>query len=665
MISASGTASHEKDTSGESSSVRAFAYNPALDGIRAFAVVAVMLFHGGVLTGGYLGVDAFFVLSGFLITSLILHEICNEGQLNRSRFWARRARRLLPALFLMLFAVCAYAVLFAQQSELDRIRGDALATVFYVANWHAIFSGHGYWELFQTPSPLEHMWSLAIEEQFYVIWPLVVVAIAAIAATITRRRNQHTNPAPLVFAIALIAGISSTIWCSVLFRADDVSRAYLGTDTRAGSILFGSAFAAWTVWKGPFRSHTSRIALEILAIAATIGVAIAWIHLNGQDLLLYRGGLLLSGLGILTIIAAVAHPTKGPLHKILAWKPFVAIGLISYGLYLWHWPLYVLLNEQRTGLNGTPLLTLRIATSFAVALTSYYLIEKPIRHHPLPKKLNIIIIPLTITALISTIYLTTANAHATNQPTVGNPFIVLADGTNPDLTASGEAADQLGNKKVLIVGDSVGVNIGFAAAKLAQGTGTSVAAGAVAGCVLRNETSGYRATSHGRSFVVQDLHECTGPWLVAAQEFKPSATVIVYGTGGSFLDVELDGHWQTPCDVGYQNWYGSQLRSAISSFQRDGSSNVFIMKLPTPTTDFLPADAVSRIGCINDVHAHVASSTPSVRLLDLNALVCPDGACLTSHNGATLRTDGLHFDEGSSSEWVSQWLLSKIGANGD
>jgi peptidoglycan/LPS O-acetylase OafA/YrhL len=619
-----------------------------------------MLFHGGALTGGYLGVDAFFVLSGFLITSLILHEICNEGQLNRSRFWARRARRLLPALFLMLFAVCAYAGLFAQQSELDRIRGDALATVFYVANWHAIFSGHGYWELFQAPSPLEHMWSLAIEEQFYVIWPLVVVAIAAI---ITRRRNQHTNPAPPVFAIAVIAGISSTIWCSVLFRADDVSRAYLGTDTRVGSILFGSAFAAWTVWKGPVRRHTSRIALEILAIIATIGVALAWTRLNGQDLLLYRGGLLLSGLGILTIIAAVAHPTKGPLHKILAWKPFVAIGLISYGLYLWHWPLYVLLNEQRTGLNGTPLLTLRIAASFAVALTSYYLIEKPIRHHPLPKKLNIIIIPLTITALISTIYLTTANA-TTNQPTTGDPFIVSSDGTNPDLTASGKAADQLGNKKVLIVGDSVGVNVGSAATKLAQGTSTSVAAGAVPGCVLENGTGGYRATSNGRSFVVQELRECTGAWLSAAEQFKPSTTVIIYGTGGSFLDVELDGRWQTACDVGYQNWYDSQLRSAISSSQSEGSSEVFLVKLPTPTADFLPADAASRIGCINNVHARVTSSTPGVTLLDLNALVCPDGACLASQNGATLRTDGLHFDEGASSEWVSQWLLSEIGATG-
>ena len=648
---------------GGSGSVRSFVYNPALDGIRAFAVVAVMLFHGGALTGGYLGVDAFFVLSGFLITSLILHEVANEGRLNRARFWARRARRLLPALFLMLFAVCAYAALFAQRSELDRIRGDAIATVFYVANWHAIFSGHGYWDLFQAPSPLEHMWSLAIEEQFYVIWPLVIIAIVAIAATITRRRNHHTNPAPLVFTIALTAAICSTIWCSLLFRADDVSRAYLGTDTRVGSILFGSAFAAWTIWKGPVRHHTTRIALELLAIAATIGVAIAWTHLNGQDLLLYRGGLLLSGLGILTIIAAVAHPTHGPLHKILAWKPFVAIGLISYGLYLWHWPLYVLLNEQRTGLNGTPLLTLRIATSFAVALTSYYLIEKPIRHHPLPKKLNIIIIPLTLTALISTIYITTANATH-NNPTAGNPFIVSSDGTTLDLTASGENADQLDNKKVLIVGDSVGVSFGTAAARLSEGTGTSVAAGAVPGCVLENGTTGYRATSHGKTFVVQDLHECTGAWTSAADQFRPSTTVIVYGTGGSFLDVELDGNWRSACDPEYQSWYADQLRRAVTTFKDTGSSDIVLLRLPTPTADFLPSDAASRISCNNEVHARVANATPGVTLLDLEALVCPDRVCRTSIDGATLRTDGLHFDEGVPSEWVARWILEKLEASG-
>ena len=613
-----------------------------------------MLFHGGVLTGGYLGVDAFFVLSGFLITSLILHEICNEGQLNRSRFWARRARRLLPALFLMLFAVCAYAVLFAQQSELDRIRGDALATVFYVANWHAIFSGHGYWELFQTPSPLEHMWSLAIEEQFYVIWPLVVVAIAAIAATITRPRNQHTNPAPLVFAIALIAGISSTIWCSVLFRADDVSRAYLGTDTRAGSILFGSAFAAWTVWKGPFRSHTSRIALEILAIAATIGVAIAWIHLNGQDLLLYRGGLLLSGLGILTIIAAVAHPTKGPLHKILAWKPFVAIGLISYGLYLWHWPLYVLLNEQRTGLNGTPLLTLRIATSFAVALTSYYLIEKPIRHHPLPKKLNIIIIPLTITALISTIYLTTANATKATSPTA------LSSGSENIDLGDAMAADGNANRRILVVGDSVGGNIATAAQKLQSELGLQIVDATSAGCILSGAEA-VRTTINAKTQTIKS-NPCSDTWVGSSQQFGSATVLFVYGTAAAFTDLQIDGKWVGACDPVYKTWYSEKVRPMLQQIAL--GADVHIALLPQIEGTWLPSDAKQRINCINDVTQSVAQSEANVSTIDLASIVCPDGICRETIGSDPFRIDGLHYSA-PAAELVARALLTDILAGSD
>lgn len=637
---------------GGSGSVRSFVYNPALDGIRAFAVVAVMLFHGGALTGGYLGVDAFFVLSGFLITSLILHEVANEGRLNRARFWARRARRLLPALFLMLFAVCAYAALFAQRSELDRIRGDAIATVFYVANWHAIFSGHGYWDLFQAPSPLEHMWSLAIEEQFYVIWPLVIIAIVAIAATITRRRNHHTNPAPLVFTIALTAAICSTIWCSLLFRADDVSRAYLGTDTRVGSILFGSAFAAWTIWKGPVRHHTTRIALELLAIAATIGVAIAWTHLNGQDLLLYRGGLLLSGLGILTIIAAVAHPTHGPLHKILAWKPFVAIGLISYGLYLWHWPLYVLLNEQRTGLNGTPLLTLRIATSFAVALTSYYLIEKPIRHHPLPKKLNIIIIPLTLTALISTIYITTANATKTTSP------IALSSGGGRIDLGDATAADGNANRRILVVGDSVGGNIATAAQKLQTELGLQIGDATSAGCVLPGATAA-RTTVNAKTQTIA-FNPCSDTWVTGSQQFGSATVLFVYGTAAAFTDLQIDGKWVGACDPEYKTWYLEKVRPMLQQIAL--GTDVRIALLPQIEGTWVPADAKQRINCINDVSRSLAQSEANVTTINLASIVCPDGICRETIGSDPFRIDGFHYSA-PAAELVARTLLADIRAD--
>jgi len=633
-----------------------FGYNPALDGIRAFAVVAVLLFHGGVLTGGYLGVDAFFVLSGFLITSLIVHEVHSHGRLDLKSFWARRARRLLPALFLLLVAVSAYAVVFADRTELRRIRGDAFATLFYVANWHAIFTGHGYWDLFQAPSPLEHMWSLAIEEQFYLVWPLVMAGLAALAVRVAHRRGRNVRVAPLVFGVALVAGITSAAWCTILFDAKDSSRAYLGTDTRVAAILFGAALAAWTIWRGPVRSRAGRVLLEIAGIAAIAGIAVAWTRLNGQDLLLYRGGLLLCGLGVVVVIAAASHPTRGPIATALSWKPLVAIGLISYGLYLWHWPLYLVLNQTRTGLDGSELLALRIAASFAVAIASYWLVERPIRHHPLPRRVNLIVVPLAVSACIGAIYFSTANARA--LPQAGSQFTVTSDtGNQQDVRGAARQAAASGASRLLVLGDSVGVNVGKAAADLSDGTDTAVVAGAIPGCVLTTGTGGYQATLRDRTFVVPELHECTGGWFSTARQFEPETVVLVYGTGASFLDVQLDGKWVNACSSAYQSWYAQQIKDTVAELQRDGATRVDLLRLPYPTADFMPDSAHASIDCVNAVHAKVASEVPGVEVLDLATLICPDGKCRTDINGVTLRSDGLHFDEGPPADYVARWLL--------
>src|SRR5260370_13714265 len=168
----------------------------ALDGLRGAAVVAVLLFHAGHLVGGYLGVDLFFVLSGFLITGLLLAEWEHTGEMRLRAFWARRARRLLPALVAMLCGVVAYAAFAAHAIQLGAIRSDSLATLGYVANWHSIIGGHSYWDVFSAPSPLNHTWSLAIEEQFYLLWPLIVVGLA-----VGTRRDRLPRR---VFAVALV-----------------------------------------------------------------------------------------------------------------------------------------------------------------------------------------------------------------------------------------------------------------------------------------------------------------------------------------------------------------------------------------------------------------------------------------------------------------------------
>ena len=611
-----------------------FGYNPALDGIRAFAVVAVLLFHGGVLTGGYLGVDAFFVLSGFLITSLIVHEVHQHGRLDLKRFWARRARRLLPALFLLLLAVCAYAVVFADRTELHRIRGDALATLFYVANWHAIFAGHGYWDLFQAPSPLEHMWSLAIEEQFYLVWPLLMAGLAGLAVVAARRRGGSARVAPMVFAVALGAGIASAAWGTILFDAKDSSRAYLGTDTRVAAILFGAAFAAWTVWRGPVRSRAGRVLLEIAGVVAIAGIAVAWTRLNGQDLLLYRGGLILSGLGVVVVIAAASHPSRGPIAVALSWKPLVAIGLISYGLYLWHWPLYLVLNETRTGLSGNALLAVRIAASFAVAITSYFLVERPIRRHPLPRRVNFVVVPLAVFACIGAIYFSTANAvDAGNSPLAAE---TQAPHVNQGDTTQGAASRA---RRILFVGDSVAGNLATAAQLLQADYGVQVGDATSAGCVLPGVTAA-RTTINLRTQEIQ-FNPCAETWLAGSRTLDPGKILLVYGTAAGFTDLQIDGQWVGACDAPYRAWYERTLRDLIDQMSPDAP--VALALVPPIEGTWIPAYANDRIGCINDVHKKIARSSPRVSTIDLASIVCPNGNCRETIGDSPFRVDGFHY----------------------
>src|SRR3954454_19666729 len=181
-------------------------HEPALGGVRGLAVAGVLVFHGGYLQGGYLGVDAFFVLSGVLITSLLLVEAASSGGVSLRRFWARRARRLLPAVACVLAFVAVYAWVWAKPEELATIRGDAIATLLYVANWRQIFSSNDYFALFRSPSPLQHTWSLAIEEQFYVLWPLAVFALVGV------RARRGWGSARRVFAACCGLVVVSVVW---------------------------------------------------------------------------------------------------------------------------------------------------------------------------------------------------------------------------------------------------------------------------------------------------------------------------------------------------------------------------------------------------------------------------------------------------------------------
>ena len=263
---------------------RSLSYQPALDGVRGVAVAGVLLFHGGHLRGGYLGVDAFFVLSGYLITSILLAEVAATGAVRFAHFYARRLRRLMPAIVLVIACVGVYAKFFAEPRELNAIRFDGLATLFYFANWRAIVAGTDYWAAFRAPSPFRHTWSLAIEEQFYFAWPMLIWVVS---------RVRPNNAARNVRVVAVVGCSMSFAAMQIVFHANNTNRAYFGTDTRVASMFVGAILATIStqaIERVVVRAW--RLMLELGALVACVVIAREWMRLDGQNEHLYRGGLL-------------------------------------------------------------------------------------------------------------------------------------------------------------------------------------------------------------------------------------------------------------------------------------------------------------------------------------------------------------------------------------
>jgi peptidoglycan/LPS O-acetylase OafA/YrhL len=346
---------------------------PALDGLRAAAVIAVLIFHGGYLQGGFLGVDLFFALSGFLITSLLIRDATGgDGRgIVLGTFWGRRFRRLLPAVFTMIAVVAVWAWIFGSGADLAGVQDDGPWAVAYLANWHFIAESGGYWESFAQPSMFDHLWSLAIEEQFYLLWPIVLVAIWKWSKRPTR-----------TLLILTIAGVALSLLSMVLlYDGVEPTRVYMGTDTRAASLLVGALAATEPARRLARRAVAAlgdRTGLAIAVLVVFVGWS--WVAVDGASSgLLYRGGLLAHSIACAVIISLVVALDRGWLVRGFALRPLVWVGVLSYGLYLWHWPVYIVLSPERTGLDGPTLLAVRLGLSVVIAYASFRLVEDPIR----------------------------------------------------------------------------------------------------------------------------------------------------------------------------------------------------------------------------------------------------------------------------------------------
>ncbi len=372
-----------------------FGHVRGLDGLRGLAVLAVVAYHNEFAwaSGGFLGVSLFFTLSGFLITSLLLTDAerlsktgtaGQTGQSSRASrasqagieltdFWRRRFRRLLPASLIAIIGAALFTVTSGTNDQLSRFDNDALASLGYIFNWRQVTTQAGYTGASSDPSALQHFWSLAIEEQFYILFPLIFAGIHLV------RRGSRDSAATLLGlgAVALMA--VSFIATFALGGANAADRVYFGTDTRMFEILAGVAAAVIVMrFRETFQSPAN--GRKLSAAAAVALAALAWWSSTASTVSgwLYDGGFAL--ISFVSVVAIVGTISKGPLERMLATPPLVFTGKISYGLYLYHWPIFLWLTPLRTGIdNSWVLFGLRLAVSFAAATLSYRLVEQPIR----------------------------------------------------------------------------------------------------------------------------------------------------------------------------------------------------------------------------------------------------------------------------------------------
>jgi peptidoglycan/LPS O-acetylase OafA/YrhL len=619
--------------------------------VRGVAVVAVLLFHGGKLTGGYLGVDLFFVLSGYLITSLLLVEISATSTIRLGAFWIRRARRLLPALGCVLVFVAVYATVIAQPSELHRIRLDALATMGYVANWRDVFSGFDYFALFTAPSPLNHTWSLAIEEQFYVVWPLVVAGLCVLLRRRNARRDRPVvNAAAAVWWLAAGLVVVSAAWALLLWRAThDPTRVYYGTDTRAAAILLGAALGAWTQWRGDVRRVRGRYLLEAAGLGGAIVLGIAWSRLDGAAL--YRGGLLACSVAGVAVVAAAAQPRPGALGRILGLRPLVGLGLVSYGLYLWHWPLYLWLDADRVGWTGWPLLAVRIAVTLGVATVSYFVVERPIRRGAVRAPAAWWIVPSAVAAVVVVTLAATAGYVAPRSSAGASES--AAD------RAARAAAGQPGARRLMVIGNSVAFYLGGEGFAHLHETPPLVTLNAGKPACAYPDTPRMREDGFSQGHVAIP---CDTGWYAAAKRFRPDVVLLILSDSGpgQFLH---GGRWLTPCSHRYAAWFRATLTAATRRFAAVGSRVVlttapYSILFGTGEHDWRETD------CTNDVFRSFARDHTGVGVVELQRFVCPSPtACRATLHGETLRPDGLHFRH-ASARLVARWMLPRLGLPG-
>ncbi|MGA3148429.1 MAG: acyltransferase family protein [Acidimicrobiales bacterium] len=681
-------------------------YSPGLDGMRAFAVLAVIAFHNGFtwLLGGYYGVDVFFVLSGYLITSLLLAEWQGAGTVRLGAFWARRARRLLPAVLVLVLVIGVVAAVWPASFDATNLFTQSLATVGYSANWYYATTHVTYFTASAAPSPLLHTWSLAIEEQFYLVWPLVVLTVVGGWRRRGRRRGgfdaaggtgdgeAHRGSAAgldsdawrrgrlrlLLYISVFGAAASAILMAAVSSEANGINRAYYGTDTRAQGLLVGAALAtAFTLWgHGRARSGVGWAAIGLVGAGA---VAVMWVRVPQGSWLAFHGGFLLVSISCAAVVASVIKAPAGVVPRLLATWPLRSLGRISYGVYLWYWPVLLVVSQQRTGLGLWPLFAWRVAITVALAAISYVLVEQPIRRGVLPWRRALVVAPLAAGLAFGVAALgTSVAAAALVRPgsALASDTVAARGGDAAGLVASGGQ-----EVKVLLVGDSMAGTLGVGLASEAPRYGMQLMNDGTPQCSLSMDQEfqvlWYRLTP-APPCKPGDPNALFQRWQQIVDAYNPD--VVVYLGRGEQFDQEVDSRWGHLGQRWFDGWVASRFRRAVGVL---GSRGAAVVLMLPPVSDSgesthlaavedqpervtidstIIGDIVAQAEAAADRtvrggQAATSPSTPelsaaaldragpsSVTTFDLASLLSPGDRFTSSIGGTLMRcSDGVHF----------------------
>jgi len=657
---------------------RSLAYQPALDGTRAVAVMLVVVFHAGVswLPAGYLGVSVFFTLSGYLITSLLLAEHDASGKVAMGAFYGRRVRRLLPASLLCVAAIMV-ARLFGAFSRVEHLRADIVGALFQVFNWVRLAGTSSYADLFAggsagVTSPLEHYWSLAIEEQFYWIWPLTMLAMVRFTR---RRRNPQRARSGIIVAMALLAVTAAPL----IAHQWGPNVAYWATPARLGEILVGAALAAVLHVRPAELPGSTWVGGSCLAVI--VWAATSWASGAGPA---YRGWLGVFALSTAGLIWALRAP--GPLRAAFSWRPLVFLGTISYGVYLYHWPVFALVTSNRLGgLGRAPLFAVRLVVTLVLSVVSYRVIEQPIRRRDMTRRgvalgagaltaglavaMSIVVVPVPAlgstsqsaadhpAAVIEAVTGTLAPLATVATTAPGSSLVTTSVVSAPSSTIGVPSVSR--PVRMVVVGDSTATVTGDGLTDWANdhldvarvGLATAPGCGFIRSGKI--PTDGAIDFDGGCRYVLDRLL----PDIVAKQ--KPDVAVLMV----TMRDVE-DRIWDeaegaiSPFDPRFVTRLTASYTALADWFVAHGVSRIAWVLPPIPTSPFGPEQRKmldpARYEVQHKVIRALAAKYPDVvRVVDLDTWLTSTGR---THD-TSVRPDGLHWAP-AAARWVCDSYLA-------